>query len=103
MELSVIVPTYNENDNVELLVSKLSDALNGIDWEVIFVDDGSLGVTQRHIKRRETGGPFRCDSAGRGQIATDMMSRCSVEPNNGIELARLIARSHSRQKERGSV
>ena len=34
-ELSVIVPTYNESENVPLLVAKLGDALAGIDWEVM--------------------------------------------------------------------
>jgi len=50
MELSVIIPTYNENENVELLVSKLSDALNGIDWEVIFVDDDSPDGTANIVR-----------------------------------------------------
>jgi dolichol-phosphate mannosyltransferase len=50
MELSIIVPTYNENDNVELLVNKLRKALNGVDWEVIFVDDDSSDGTANLIK-----------------------------------------------------
>ena len=40
-ELSVVVPTFKERDNVPLLVGKLARALAGIDWEVIFVDDNS--------------------------------------------------------------
>lgn len=40
-ELSVIVPTLNERENVALLVERLSDALTGIDWQAIFVDDDS--------------------------------------------------------------
>jgi dolichol-phosphate mannosyltransferase len=51
VELSIIVPTYNESENVPLLVAKLTDALAGIDWEVIFVDDdsrdGTAGVARR--------------------------------------------------------
>jgi dolichol-phosphate mannosyltransferase len=46
-ELSVIVPTYNESENVPLLVAKLGAALAGIDWEVIFVDDDSRDGTAR--------------------------------------------------------
>jgi dolichol-phosphate mannosyltransferase len=41
LQLSVIVPTFNERDNVTLLVHKLEVALSGITWEVIFVDDNS--------------------------------------------------------------
>ena len=39
--LSVIVPCYNEQSNVARMVAALDDALTGLDWEVIFVDDDS--------------------------------------------------------------
>src|SRR5215467_4878820 len=41
MKLSVIVPTYNEVDNVEPLVSALEASLRAIDFEVIICDDDS--------------------------------------------------------------
>lgn len=47
VELSVVVPTYNEAENVPLLVEKLRAALQGISWEVIFVDDDSRDGTAR--------------------------------------------------------
>jgi dolichol-phosphate mannosyltransferase len=40
-ELSVVVPTFNERDNVIALFRKLETALAGIAWEVIYVDDNS--------------------------------------------------------------
>src|SRR3954467_4455943 len=40
-ELSVVVPTFKERDNVPLLVEKLARTLAGVDWEVVFVDDNS--------------------------------------------------------------
>jgi dolichol-phosphate mannosyltransferase len=40
-ELSVVVPTFNEAPNIPLLVARLTQALSGIRWEVIFVDDNS--------------------------------------------------------------
>jgi dolichol-phosphate mannosyltransferase len=40
-ELSVIVPTYNERDNVPILVELLKRTLEDVSWEVIFVDDNS--------------------------------------------------------------
>ena len=40
-ELSVVVPTFKERDNVPLLVEKLAHTLAGVDWEVVFVDDNS--------------------------------------------------------------
>ena len=40
-ELTVVVPTFKERDNIPLLVEKLARALDGIAWEVVFVDDNS--------------------------------------------------------------
>src|SRR3954454_14425815 len=40
-EFSVVVPTFNERDNVIALFRKLEAALAGIVWEVIYVDDNS--------------------------------------------------------------
>ena len=38
-ELSVVVPTFNERDNVTVLYQRLEATLSGIAWEVVFVDD----------------------------------------------------------------
>jgi dolichol-phosphate mannosyltransferase len=51
IELSVIVPTYNESENVPLLVAKLNDVLAGIAWEVIFVDDDSRDGTSGVVRK----------------------------------------------------
>jgi dolichol-phosphate mannosyltransferase len=40
-EFSVVVPTFNERDNVVALFHKLETALAGRAWEVIYVDDNS--------------------------------------------------------------
>ena len=39
VELSVIVPSFNERDNIAPLLRGLDQALAGIAWEVVFVDD----------------------------------------------------------------
>ncbi|HEY2800597.1 MAG TPA: glycosyltransferase family 2 protein [Chthoniobacterales bacterium] len=39
--VSVVVPLYNEEENVALLQAELAAALSGIAHEIIFVDDGS--------------------------------------------------------------
>ena len=44
-ELSIIVPTYNERDNVPELIRRLGRSLDGLSWEVIFVDDDSKDGT----------------------------------------------------------
>ena len=40
-ELTIVVPTFNERNNVPLLIDRLDTSLKGYDWEVIFVDDNS--------------------------------------------------------------
>ncbi|HEY8575734.1 MAG TPA: glycosyltransferase family 2 protein [Devosia sp.] len=40
-QLAVIVPSYNERDNIELLYEKVALALSGTPWEMIVVDDDS--------------------------------------------------------------
>jgi dolichol-phosphate mannosyltransferase len=49
--LAVVVPALNERDNVPLLVAKLHDALLGISWEVVFVDDDSRDGTADAARR----------------------------------------------------
>ena len=43
--ISLIIPTYNERDNIAVLVPKISDALAGFKYEIIFVDDNSRDGT----------------------------------------------------------
>jgi dolichol-phosphate mannosyltransferase len=50
LELAVVVPTFNERDNITLLINKLSAALQGIRYEVIFVDDDSPDGTAEWIR-----------------------------------------------------
>ena len=50
-ELSIIIPTLDEQDNILSLIEKLQKALNGIDWEVIFVDDNSKDATSDVIEK----------------------------------------------------
>ena len=50
VELSIVTPTYNEVGNVEPLVERLTAALAGIDWEVLFVDDDSPDGTAAKVE-----------------------------------------------------
>lgn len=60
-ELSVVVPTFKERDNIPLLVRKLAHTLAGIDWEVIFVDDNSPDGTAAVARKiGETDARVRC-------------------------------------------
>lgn len=41
LDLAVVIPTFNEKGNVAAIVAKLDQALRGLSWEAIFVDDDS--------------------------------------------------------------
>ena len=59
-ELTVVLPAFNERANIPIMVERLSRALDGIDWEVIVVDDNSpdgtsavtraLGAQDRRVR-----------------------------------------------------
>jgi dolichol-phosphate mannosyltransferase len=49
-ELTVIAPTFNERDNVRTLVARLEEVLEGIRWEIIFVDDDSPDGTAELVR-----------------------------------------------------
>lgn len=47
VELSVIVPTFNERDNVVELIKRMTETLSKYRWEVVFVDDDSPDDTAK--------------------------------------------------------
>lgn len=50
MLLSIVIPVYNEKDNIKPLLSAVAAALANIEHEVILVDDGSSDGTPEEIK-----------------------------------------------------
>src|SRR5438477_4911528 len=49
--VSVIVPVFNEEDNISILQSELGRALSAVEHEIVFVDDGSSDRTAERIQR----------------------------------------------------
>ncbi|CAM1352107.1 glycosyltransferase [Tenacibaculum discolor] len=47
--ISVIVPVYNEEDNVVPLTQQIDDSLEGFDYEIIYVDDFSTDNTKKNV------------------------------------------------------
>ncbi len=58
--LSVVIPVYNEVENIPLLLERLEEALKGMgkDFEVVIVDDGSTDGTTETLKRLKARYPW---------------------------------------------
>jgi len=56
IEISVVVPVFNEEKNLPILISKLIQVLNplGLSYEMIFVDDGSSDGSRAFLREMAT-------------------------------------------------
>jgi len=50
VELTIVVPTFQERDNIAPLVARLHAALREVAWEVVFVDDNSPDGTAEAVR-----------------------------------------------------
>ena len=48
--LSIVIPTYNERENISKILTSLKKTLKGINHEIIFVDDNSPDGTSDEIR-----------------------------------------------------
>jgi len=57
MTLSVVIPVYNEEENIQLLHAKLKEAMVILDneYEILFVDDGSTDRTLSILEEIQAG------------------------------------------------
>ena len=56
MTLSVVIPVYNEQENIRLLYEKLKESLDPLnkEYEILFVDDGSTDRTLSILEEIQT-------------------------------------------------
>jgi len=59
LELSVIIPVYNEEESIPILVRELEETLNelGKSYEIIFVDDGSRDASLEKLQQARSNNP----------------------------------------------
>jgi len=53
--ISIVIPTYNEKENIEKLIEKIFDVCRNIEIEVVVVDDNSpdgTGKVAEKLKER---------------------------------------------------
>lgn len=50
MNISIVIPTFNESQNITSLIDEIKSILDGINFEIIVVDDNSPDDTHKIIK-----------------------------------------------------
>ena len=77
IDVSVVIPVYNESPNLDELHRELTDTLGawGRSYEVLFVDDGSSDDSYEILARLQAGDPRTC--AWCGSAATSARRRGS--------------------------
>ncbi len=58
MKLSIVIPCYNELDNIPLIIDGFNTILTGNDIEVVLVDNGSSDGTDAYLSRISSAYPF---------------------------------------------
>src|SRR5258705_4381009 len=69
-QISLIIPTINEAENLPALMARLAEALKGREWEAIIVDDASTDGT-----------PAVCQSLSK-DFPIKLLTR--IYPSNGL-------------------
>jgi hypothetical protein len=78
--ITVIIPAYNEADNLKELLPKVPKQINGIDVGVLVIDDGSQDDTVRVIQNMEY--LVVSNSINRGQGAASRLGYDILRKNN---------------------
>ncbi len=48
--LSIVIPVFNEEDNIKLLIASIEKELSEYSYELIFIDDSSSDASCKTIK-----------------------------------------------------
>ncbi|GEO81367.1 glycosyltransferase family 2 protein [Pararhodospirillum oryzae] len=83
--LSIVIPLYNEEDNVEPLCTALFDALADLDrpFEVIMVDDGSSDATARRLAEATTRHPALTVVTFRRNVGQTAAMMAGIDQSHG--------------------
>jgi len=72
--ISIVIPTYNEKDNIKKLVSEIENALGKLNYEVIFVDDNSPDGTADSIRKLDKKNIRVIERAGKLGLASAVVA-----------------------------
>ena len=83
--LSVVVPVFNERDNVLPLIAEITAALRGkIDFEIVYVDDASRDDTVSILKAAKAANPELRVLQHHTQSGQSTAIRCPARRRHGV-------------------
>jgi dolichol-phosphate mannosyltransferase len=89
-KLSVVVPVFNDQDNVAPLVAEIVTALRGVvDFEIVYVDDDSRDETRARLQSLKTDAPELRVLHHRVQSGQSTAVRSGVKAARGAWIATL--------------
>ena len=53
-EVSIIIPVFNEEENINPMIQEIQEAMEDADYEILFVDDGSNDRTFEMITQAKS-------------------------------------------------
>ncbi len=77
-EVSIVVPLFNESENVAPLLEEIARALSGRVYELILVDDGSTDSTSSRVPQEDSAVRLIRFSRNRGQSAALYAGMCAA-------------------------
>ncbi len=86
-DLSVVIPVLNEKENIDPLLKEIRYALEGLDYEVVFVDDGSSDGTPKEVREHAGEQVMLVELRGNYGQSTAMMA--GIEHSSGRYIALL--------------
>ena len=88
MLLSVVIPVFNEKDNIDPMIGAITEALGSMSYEIIFVDDGSNDGTAEAIKKSKAEHTIKLVRFSRNYGQTSAMA-AGIDAASGTYIATL--------------
>ena len=87
MKTLIVIPTYNEKDNIENIIHKINDVLNGYNYAILIVDDSSPDGTYDIVQNlsKQYSNLFSIQRKGKLGLATAYIDGFKYGIQNGFK------------------
>lgn len=89
--ISIVVPVLNEKESLPLLAREIEKAMQGMEYEILFIDDGSTDGSDEVLKELQKNSPQIKTSFFRRNYGKSAALACGFEHANGDYVVTLDA------------